>query len=71
MGEWVSVEDQKLNVGEAVVYIPLMKEGYKNIVSVGEEGDLYDVDGAYIGYHASQVTHWMVVPENPVDGELV
>ena len=65
--KWISVKDQPLNVAEAVVCIPLVEGYYMNFVSVGEEGDLYDVDGAYIGYHASQVTHWMPIPENSVE----
>lgn len=65
MSDWIDVAEQPLVVAEAIVLIPLVKGYYINFVSIGKEGDLYDVDGSYIGYHASQVTHWMPLPEPP------
>lgn len=65
MSNWISVEDEPLSVGEAIVYIPLAVGHYMNIASVSDEGDLSDVDGSYIGYHAEDVTHWQPLPDAP------
>lgn len=65
MSNWISVKDKPLFVSEAIVYIPLAVGFYMNIVSVSDEGDLYDVDGSSVGYHAQDVTHWQPLPEPP------
>ena len=62
---WISVDDHHIK-WSCVVAIPLANgDFYINMVSVGDEGDLFDMDGSYIGYHASQVTHWMPLPNPP------
>lgn len=63
---WISVDEESLHIGfEIIAYIPLVNGFYRNIVTPNEEGDLYDCDGCYTGYHASQVTHFMKPPSPP------
>lgn len=63
---WIGVADESFSATQtAIVYIPLEKGFYMNMVTSNDEGDLYDMDGGYIGYHASQITHWMPLPAPP------
>ncbi|MGL4520320.1 MAG: DUF551 domain-containing protein [Phocaeicola sp.] len=62
---WISVDVHGIE-WHCLVAVPLDNdEFYINAVSVSEEGDLFDMDGSYIGYHASQVSHWMPLPSTP------
>lgn len=64
--EWVSVDCAPVCVGEeAIVCIQTVGGNYINMVSISDDGDLFDMDGGYIGYHASQVTLWKPVQQPP------
>lgn len=63
---WIGVKDESFSATQtAIVYINLEKGFYMNMVTSNDEGDLYDMDGGYIGYHASQITHLMPLPQPP------
>lgn len=65
---WISVKDESFSANQtAIVFIPLKNDYYMNIVVSNDEGDLYDADGGYVGYHASQISHWMPKPTTPKD----
>lgn len=63
---WRSVEDEPPEIEAALlVCVPLAVGEYINIAIADCEGDLMDVDGGYIGHHASQVSRWMPLPDAP------